>query len=182
MAPHDKLLEHVDGIPLIRQRALCCLASDADSVRVVLPPDRPERDAVLDGLNLEIIHNSGSELGMAHSLKCGIRGITTDEVLIVLADLPDLTASDLNKVISAAKVHPSADILRGADTNGRPGHPVLMRSSLFKELSELEGDTGAQPVLRRYKTETVLVPIGPAALRDLDTPEDWVAWRNDQSK
>ena len=177
MGARDKLLEDVGGMPLLRQRAICCLSSHANKVRVVLPPDRPERVEALKGLNVEIIYNEGSARGMSHSVQCGVAGLTTDAVLIVLADLPDLSTADLDKVMSATKAHPLARILRGSDMNGKPGHPVLIRKELYAELGQLEGDTGAQPILKSHKSETVLVPIGAAALRDLDTPDDWAAWR-----
>jgi CTP:molybdopterin cytidylyltransferase MocA len=177
MGPRDKLLEDVDGMALLRQRAMACLASRADVVRVVLPPNRPERTAALEGLNVDIIQNSGSELGLSHSLQRGIEDVNTDAALIVLADLPDLTTADLDKVIAAAGAHPLAQILRGADRSGKPGHPVLVRKELYPELSMLTGDTGAQPLLKRHTADTVLVPVGAAALRDLDTPEDWATWR-----
>ena len=180
MGTRDKLLEDVGGITLLRQRAQTCLASRAAVVRVVLPPNRPERVNALAGLNVEINQNDGSELGISHSLQQGIKGVDADAVLIVLADLPDLTTTDLNRVIKAAEAHPLAKILRGADLNGKPGHPVLLRKELFPEFSKLAGDTGAQPVLKNYKADTILVPLGAAALRDLDTPEDWAAWRADQ--
>jgi len=182
MGARDKLLEDVGGMPLLRQRAMCCLSSSADRVRVVLPPDQPKRIEALRGLNVEIVMNEGSALGMSHSVQCGVAGLSTDDVLIVLADLPDLSAADLDKVISAADAHPLARILRGADMNGKPGHPVLIRKELYAQLGRLEGDTGAQPILKNHKSDTVLVPIGAAALRDLDTPDDWAAWRAEHTE
>ncbi|SDW44681.1 nucleotidyltransferase family protein [Litoreibacter albidus] len=181
MGTRDKLLEDVGGTPLLRERALACLASCADRVRVVLPPDRPERAKVLTGLDVDIIYNDGADVGMSNSLRCGVAGLEAGAVLIVLADLPDLTTPDLDKVMRAADAHPLATILRGADATGKPGHPVLLRQKLYADVMTLSGDTGAQPLLRQYKADTVLVPIGAAALRDLDTPEDWAAWRADRS-
>ena len=180
MGSRDKLMEDVEGIPLIRQRAITCIASLADRVRAVLPPDKPYRAEALEGLDIDIIYNEGAEHGISHSLRCGLVGIDAEAVLIVLADLPDITTADLDKIIKAAKAHPLATILRGADGNGKAGHPVLIRNALFEDLKQLVGDTGAQPVLRQHKSDTVLVPIGTAALRDLDTPEDWEDWRAEQ--
>ena len=180
MGTRDKLLEDVKGEPLLRQRAKICLSVKADLVRVVLPPDRPLRTKALDGLSLEVIYNQGSERGMSHSIQRGVSGCKTDNLLIVLADLPDLTEQHLLKTISAATAHPLAQVVRGATHEGRAGHPVLLRQTLFPDLAALSGDTGAQPVLKRHAANTVLVPIGPAALRDLDTPEDWAAWRAEQ--
>ncbi|WP_281857863.1 nucleotidyltransferase family protein [Litoreibacter halocynthiae] len=180
MGSRDKLMEDVGGIPLVQQRAMVCIASSADQVRAVLPPDKPRRAEALEGLDIDIVYNEGAALGLSHSLRSGLVGIDAEAVLIVLADLPDITTADLDKVIKAAKAHPLATILRGADGNGKAGHPVLIRNALFEDLKQLEGDTGAQPVLRQHKTDTVLVPIGTAALRDLDTPEDWETWRTEQ--
>lgn len=177
MGGRDKLLEDIDGVPLLRERAITCLNAAVDAVRVVLPPDRPERRQALSGLNVEIVVNEASGLGLSHSLSVGLHGLTADAALIVLADMPDLTTTHLDKIVAAAKAHPLAKALRGADQNGKPGHPVMIRKALFSEMAQLKGDTGAQPVLRRHKAATVLVPIGPAALRDLDTPEDWTEWR-----
>lgn len=180
MGTRDKLLEDIDGTPLLRRRAETCLASNVDAVRVVLPPDRAEREQALSGLELDIVHNDGSALGISHSLKRGFAELGTDAALIVLADLPDLTATDLNKLIDAARAHPLAKVLRGATLDGKAGHPVLLRRTLFSEIERLGGDVGAQPLFKRHQRDTVLVPIGPAALRDLDTPEDWASWRADQ--
>jgi molybdenum cofactor cytidylyltransferase len=42
----------------------------------------------------------------------------------------------------------------------------------------LTGDTGAREVLKRHSDRVHLVPLkGDRALTDLDTPEDWAAWR-----
>lgn len=182
MGSLDKLLEDVNGIPLLRERALTCLSTEVGTVRVVLPPDRPERASALHDLDVEILYNHGSELGMSHSLQRGVVDVDADAVLIVLADLPDLTAHDIGKLLKAADAHPLAQVLRGATPSGKPGHPVLIRKALFPEFAKLSGDTGAQPLLKRHKVDTVLVPIGAAALRDLDTPEDWAAWRAEKSQ
>ncbi|MEP3345978.1 MAG: nucleotidyltransferase family protein [Litoreibacter sp.] len=181
MGARDKLLEQIDGVPLLRDRALMSLNSKAALVRVVLPPNRPNREDALSELDVEVVFNGGSELGMSHSIQIGIEGMDADAVLIVLADLPDLTTTDLNKLINAATAHPLANVLRGANQAGKPGHPVLIRRALFGELSQLSGDTGAQPVLKRHLSDTVLVPVGAAALRDLDTPEEWDAWRAERT-
>lgn len=175
----DKLVEPVRGVPLLRDRALACLASGADAVRVVLPPDRPARVAALAGLGVEVVFNDGSALGLSHSLRRGMGDLGADAVLLVLADLPDLTAEHLARVIVAAEAQPSTPILRGATEAGQPGHPVLIRKPLFDALAGLTGDEGAAPLLKARRGDTALVPLeGDAALNDLDTQEDWARWRD----
>lgn len=178
----DKLLEPIGPEPLLRNRAQTCLDAQVDELRVVLAPNQPRHLDALAGLNLTLIHTEGSDLGLSHSLQCGAKGLRDAAVVIVLADLPDIQTKDLNKVIAAANAHPLAKIIRGADDTGKPGHPVLLRPEIVSQLADLSGDTGAQPLLKRHRRDTVLVPIGPAALNDLDTPEDWANWRAGQPK
>lgn len=176
----DKMLEPVRGAPLLRDRAKMCLASGVDHVRVVVRPDAPARLAALEGLDLEICETNGAENGLSHSIQVGIDGLEVEAALFVLADLPELTAAHLDRVLDAAKAHSLKHIIRGATERGKPGHPVLIRNSLFNEFNDLSGDTGAQPILKRHARDTVLVPLGDAVLADLDTPEAWAEWRAEQ--
>ena len=96
--------------------------------------------------------------------------------MILLADLPDITADDLNTVLDSVQAHPDMLIWRGATEAGKPGHPVVFDRSLFKRLSCLTGDEGAQSVVRACSDKVHLQPLpGQNALLDLDTPADWAA-------
>ena len=173
----DKVLEQVRGLPLLTDRAMMCLDTKAIEVVVVTAPDKPDRKFALTDLDVLVVENGGSFQGMAHSLQLGLRHITADAVLIMLADLPDLTSQDLDKLIDYAQTS-EAVIIRGTSQTGVPGHPVIIRRSLFDDLMSLRGDQGAAPVLARYKdqTETVALPDDHATA-DLDTPEAWSQWR-----
>ena len=59
---------------------------------------------------------------------------------------------------------------------GRGGHPVILPPKLVARLASLEGDKGAAGLLSG--SDVILVPFeDDRALLDLDTPEDWDAWR-----
>lgn len=173
----DKMQEPVPGPfgdqPLLRAMARRCLR--AGKTRVILGPAQPERAAMLEGLEVEVLE-APECAGMAASIVTGATGLTTP-VLVVLADMPDVTASDLHLLIALSAHDPSA-ILRAASEDGTPGHPVLFPADLVPELGALTGDTGARDVLRRHGDRVHLVPLaGERALTDLDTPEDWAEWR-----
>lgn len=177
MQGRDKTLEEVRGRPLLADRAMMCLAADAQNVVVVTPPDKPDRRLALKGLDVEIVANNGSSKGLSHSLQVGLRHITQDAVLIMLADLPDLTAQDLNQIINHAR-RSNATITRGTTAAGKPGHPVLIKRALFDEIFTLTEDQGAAPILAAHKDEIDLVPLPENnATADLDTPEAWAEWR-----
>jgi len=174
MKGRDKLLEEVADQPLLRLMAQRATKAGVP-VRVVLGPDQPARRAALDGLAVEIVEAEGAD-GMAASIRAGVAGLS-GPVLLVLADMPEIMASDLYLMVTLAQQAPKA-ILRAATKDGRPGHPVLFPADLLPDLTKLSGDAGAKAILSREAKRLHLLPLADdRALVDLDTPEEWAAWR-----
>jgi molybdenum cofactor cytidylyltransferase len=172
----DKLVEDVCGVPLLRQQAQQALDTGLP-VRAALPLDRPARNAALAGLDLTLVPVADAAEGMAASIRAGVAGLAPGPVLLLLADLPELTTDDLNRVLRAADAAPDR-ILRATSAGGTPGHPVLFPAWTLPELAGLSGDTGARDLLKRHAARVQLVPLpDDHAITDLDTPEDWASWR-----
>lgn len=181
MGGADKLMQPVDGQPLLRRMAERALA--VGPVIVALPPPDHPRYAVLEGLRLETRAIPNADEGMNASLRGAIAVVPDDAaaVMVLLADLPELTQVDLLDVRRAMVEFPDNLIWRGATETGKPGHPVIFHQSLFPELTQLQGDTGAQSVVQSHRDKVHLhrLPRNHALL-DLDTPEDWTAWQGDR--
>jgi molybdenum cofactor cytidylyltransferase len=178
MRGRDKLLEPVDGAPLLVRQVQTALAVTPD-VCVVLPAADHPRARLLAPLPVTILVAPDASEGMSASLRSGIGQLPPfDRVMILLADLPELTAQDLGAVLSAARNDTDNVIWRGVGQDGRPGHPILFDNALRAAFAGLSGDKGGQAIAAAHRARTVLVPL-PAnhALRDLDTPEDWAQWR-----
>ena len=177
MRGRDKLLEQIDGEPLLVRTAKRALAT-CHPVIVTLPPRPHPRYGVMAGLPATLVDVENAAQGINASLTKGLAQVPDAEgVMILLADLPDITSAHLETIFAARNAHPDAEAWRGATESGKPGHPTLIDKSLFARISALTGDQGAQPVLKEAKS--VLVPLsGRAARADLDTPEEWAAWRS----
>lgn len=173
----DKLLEPVEGEPLVRRVVRLALATGRP-VTVALPPDRPLRAKALEGLGVAQVVVERASAGMAESLKAGLAALPDSApVLILLADLPEITTADLETCLALWSDHPGR-ILRGTTAEGVAGHPVGFPADLRAELMALEGDQGARDILARHRDRLHLVPLpGTHATTDLDTPEDWATWR-----
>ena len=173
----DKLLEPVGNQPMISHVARTALATGCP-VSITLADDRPDRHAALLGLPVRQIIVPDPAAGMTASLQAGLIALSmTASVMVLLADMPDLTTGDLNLMLAVARENPDL-ILRACSTDGQSGHPVLFPPWVHPEIIALQGDPGPREVIKRYQSRLRMVPLdGARATTDLDTPEDWAAWR-----
>ncbi len=176
----DKLLQPVAGEVLLHRQARMALETGCP-VLVVLPPDRPARVAALAGLAVRQVVATEAHLGMSASIRTGVAAARTaglaGGLMVLPGDMPEFAAADL-AAMAAAFVQQPDRILRGATADGRAGHPAIFPHDLWPALNLLTGDQGGRAVLRAEAARVVLVPLpGVAAITDLDTPEEWAAWR-----
>ena len=180
MRGRDKLLEPVDGEPVLRRIVRAALGGGADRTVVVLPQGADARRGALDGLDAEIVVAADCAEGMAASLRAGLAAVSeeADAVMVVLADMPEIGTDVMGKLIAAFDAGEGREICRAVAADGTPGHPVLFGRRFFEALAGLTGDHGAREVVRAAGEFVVDVPTkGKAAITDLDTPEAWAVWR-----
>jgi molybdenum cofactor cytidylyltransferase len=168
----NKLLATINDEPVVRIAARNALGSGLASLTVVTGHMSTEIEAALDGLPVTFVHNPDYAEGMAGSIRAGIAALPADAdaALILLADMPEVTAEAIDRLIAAYA--PEAGVLIvGAAHDGKRGNPVLWDKSHFEDLARLEGDSGARLLLDDHPDDLVLVETGPGARLDLDTPE-----------
>jgi molybdenum cofactor cytidylyltransferase len=177
----DKLMEKVGRLPLLRHVARIALATRVP-VSVTLPPDALDRKQALLGLSLHVVEVPDAPLGMSRSLVRGIADISRragpeDGLMILPADMPGFSTAVLSDLISRFRAEPDL-IFRGGTVAGQPGHPAIFPRDLWPALAQVTGDEGGRSVLQENQGRVRVIPLpGPMAILDLDTPEDWAAWR-----
>ncbi|WP_147104494.1 NTP transferase domain-containing protein [Tateyamaria sp. syn59] len=174
----DKLLEDVDGQPLLARQIRVAEAVSSD-IRVALPPPPHPRYACLEGTRAQPVPVPGAAEGMGASIRTLFATLDThSHAMLLLGDLPEITAADLRAVLDAVHTHPDALIWRGSTWEGRGGHPIVFARALFPALQKLTGDDGGRDVVASAGDRVRLVRLPDMRARlDLDTPEDWAAWR-----
>lgn len=179
MRGRDKLMEKVDGVALLRRQVLRALDIGAP-VLVALPAAPHPRYSVLADLDVGLVPVPDAAEGMNASLRAGLEAVPPDAaaVMVLLADMPEITVDDLKVVLQAVDLNSENLIWRATTACAEPGHPVVFHRSLLPELMALHGDQGGSTVSMAHRDRTVLVPLPDAHARtDLDTPEAWAAWR-----
>jgi molybdenum cofactor cytidylyltransferase len=123
-----KLLAEFEGVPLIRRSTLVALGCQSQTVVVVTGHRNAEiREAVAD-LEVQIAYNDQYTSGMASSLGLGVtiaERSQPDGILVMLADMPSLTSSDLDTLIAAFQRNRRKFVVR-AVAQGAPGNLSAM--------------------------------------------------------
>jgi CTP:molybdopterin cytidylyltransferase MocA len=169
----DKLLEPVAGEPMLRRQARIARSVCAQVIVTLRDPD-PARMGCLQGVDVTTLSVQGAAEGMAASIRAGaVR--TVGALMILPADMPEITAVDLQTLIAAFD---QSCILRATASDGTPGHPVIFPADLLAELAALQGDEGGRAVVQRHRDRVHLIALPDQhATLDLDTPEAWAQWR-----
>lgn len=170
----NKLLHPLAGQPLLGHALETVAGLRLSQAIVVTGRDRDAIEHLARCHGLSPVHNALFEEGMGTSIAAGAAALEPGHagVYIHLGDLPFVTR---------ATFHALADALRNDETgaadafvpecNGVRGHPVLFRTRVVGELSQLRGDGGARHILSRRVCRRVRVN-DPDISRDFDTMED----------
>jgi molybdenum cofactor cytidylyltransferase len=173
MAPRNKLIEQVDGKPVVRHTVEAALAARVCRVIVVTGHEAGLIAGALEGLDVGLVHNPAYAEGLSTSLAKGIEaiGTTCDGALVMLGDMPSVASGDLDRLIAAFSPKEGRSICVPV-AGGRRGNPVLWGAGHFPAMMGVKGDTGARHLIGELADEVVEVEVaGDAVHTDVDTPE-----------
>ncbi len=175
MGGPNKLMALFDQKPLIRQSAERAIASRTAGTIVVTGHQADRIERTLAGLGTKLVHNADFASGLSSSLKTGIAALPDDAAgaLVVLGDMPAVTAADLDHMVEAFRRSGAQSIVR-ATHDGKRGNPVLLPRALFPAVATLQGDTGARHIVEAEGADVIDVEIGAGAAIDVDTRDAMV--------
>jgi molybdenum cofactor cytidylyltransferase len=182
-ADDSKVLALFEGQPLVRHVVVNALASRATPVVVVTGQAADAVVSALAGLPVGIALNPDYAQGMAGSIQAGLAAIADDATgaLVLLADMPLVATSTLDRLVMMFAEEPGADALIPT-YEGRPGNPVLIARSMFPALGTLREDQGARKLLAAPGYRVVFCPVDDQGIEtDVDTPEALAALRGGRS-
>jgi molybdenum cofactor cytidylyltransferase len=170
MGGPNKLMALFSGTPLIRRTVQTALSSKAAGTIVVTGHQAGRIREALQGLDAASVHNPDYAGGLSSSLKAGIAAVREGSAgaLIMLGDMPAVSAEDLDRMIGVFRKSGGQCIVR-ATCRGKRGNPVLLPRAIFPAVAALEGDTGARHLVEAQQSPVIDVEIGDAAAVDVDT-------------
>ena len=162
----NSLLQYVTGI-----------AADAaaNAVVIVLGANAHLLLPEIDKKKADVVINNNWQQGMASSIIAGLSFLlekysSTDGVIFMMCDQPFVNVSLLNDLIITQRQ--TGKPIVASSYNNTIGAPALFHKSIFPELLNLTGDTGARMIIQRHITEVATVPFSKGNI-DIDTAEDY---------
>jgi molybdenum cofactor cytidylyltransferase len=173
MGEQNKLLARVGGIPMLQRVVDAALQAELVSTTVVTGCQKDEVQRLLQGREVNFVHNGAYKEGIAGSLKLGLSSLPADidGVIILLADMPFVKAVHLNGLIAEFNPATERDIVAPI-REGRLGNPIIWSARYIPAMMKLSGDRGARPLLDEFAANVWEVPMGDDAIfMDVDTPQ-----------
>lgn len=164
----NKLLQPLDGAPVVAASARHLLAALPRVIAVVRPDDEPTA-ALLAQLGCEVTRCADADTGMAASLVHGLRQASqAGGWVVALGDMPHVQPSTITALRQA--VEQGAAIAVPVYQEKR-GNPVAFGRRHLPELLALAGDRGARGIVNNHPVNDVAVDDA-GILLDIDTPSD----------
>lgn len=172
---HPKQLLIYQGQTLLQHSLQTAKASQAQPVVLVLGANAETLKNEITGVGAHVVINDEWQEGMASSIRCGVQALTkmtpaAEGAILMVCDQPFVTSDLLNELIAAHESTGKQIIACGYDDSFGP--PVFFHQSLFKELLQLKGDTGARSILRQHRDMVAIIPF-PHGTFDVDTEADY---------
>ena len=169
----NKLLEEIDGIPMICHIASALEGSGARPLVGVTGHEAGKVQAVLKDFEVEFIHNSTYGEGLSTSLQAGVRFLAdrVDGIVVCQGDMPRVSSKHIDLLLAAFDPAEGRAICVPT-AEGKRGNPVLWASEYFSEILAVAGDVGARHLIGEHSESVYEVEMEDlGVLLDIDTPE-----------
>jgi molybdenum cofactor cytidylyltransferase len=170
----NKLLEAIDGEPIVHRAVRTFLDAALDSVVVVIGHETDAIRSSLDGLDSSIVVNTDYEAGQSTSMHRGVevaRERDWDGIVFGLGDMPFVRPNSVDLLVHAERA--TGYTILAASYERKRGNPTLFDAVHYDALTQIEGDTGGRPLIVGSDETALVETDDPGVVRDIDTVEDY---------
>ena len=158
-AGRNKLLvEDAEGKPLFLKAVEAAIKSKANPVFVVTGNQAAVMEEFLEDIDVNILYNPAYRSGVKTSLNLGLKSVPAfcDGVLILPADMPNIDAKFIDKLIAAFKKGQEKQLCM-ASWKGIKHNPIIWSKALYGVADLVPENADLRPVFMEHEDYTTLV-------------------------
>ena len=158
-AGRNKLLvEDAEGKPLFLKAVEAAIKSKANPVFVVTGNQAAVMEEFLEDIDVNILYNPAYRSGVKTSLNLGLKSVPAfcDGVLILPADMPNVDAKFIDKLIAAFKKGQEKQLCM-ASWKGIKHNPIIWSKALYGVADLVPENADLRPVFMEHEDYTTLV-------------------------
>ncbi|MBO6163836.1 MAG: NTP transferase domain-containing protein [Lachnospiraceae bacterium] len=180
----DKALLEAGGVKNLTRQLNTFAAAGVDFSVVITGHHRKERMAAAAKSEMadvrEVYNPRFAETQMFDSIRLGLQDYLQrnpqageeDGLFFVPTDEPFFSLYSVKRLLEEFKTGKGK--VYTASFQGKPGHPLLIRSSAIRDILAHDGTRGLRGALERFGDGFVFVPVpDPGVGMDADTPQEW---------
>jgi len=167
----SKPLARVHGTSLLRRALNVAVSLKGSRITVVIPRKAARYRREAHGVPVQWAVNARRAQGLSSSVRLGIAAARHSAgILIMPADLANLKARDLKRLVHRWQAAPRRLVARRIDRSG--GIPLILPRRLYGRALTIEGDAGLRHLVGQLAADQRVLVELPSAAADVDTPED----------
>lgn len=173
-AGRNKLLAEVNEKPLFLNALSAAVKSKASPVFLITGYQAEDIEEYLDDIDVNVIYNSGFRSGIRTSINLGVNSVPSfcDGVLLLPADMPNITAEYINKMIKNFDKGKGRQVIMGM-TDGVKRNPIIWGKDLYDYADIVPENAELRPVFIEHSDYTKLVEAKEKdILFDVNYPND----------
>jgi molybdenum cofactor cytidylyltransferase len=171
-----KALADLNGQTIIEQLQRILLKTNIDEIIIVLGFEMERiKPFLLKHEKIQFVYNKDYNFGQTSSFKAGLAKVSSDSegVLLLPVDYAFIRPETIDYLISQFRKASSSRITIPS-FDGKKGHPLLFKSSLYPEYLALSNDVGINTIGQKYPNETQIIPVSDGGvIKTFNTPEEF---------
>lgn len=172
-ARRNKLMVKVDGRPLFLKAVEAAVKSKASPVFVITGYDAENMEEYLENLDINVLRNHDYTSGVKTSIRLGLKSVPSscDGALLIPADMPNLSADYLNRMIKKFAKGKERQLVVTA-CGGQKYNPVLWSKDLYANADLVPEDSHLRQVFLEHSDYLRQVEADPDLCLDVNFPND----------
>ena len=175
MKSENKLIKLYKNKPLINYSLNVLKKSKVNKIIIVLGYQHKEvKKIIKNNKKIIFIYNKNYKLGMASSIKTGLKKISKNDkgFIVAQSDMPFVKQSDINKICRS--INSKKFLVHALKYKTRVGNPIGFDSSLIKKFKNIKGQFGAKFMVKRLKNRTNFINTSSLkSFKDFDKVSDF---------